>query len=178
MSKALTAGARKAIQANEAKKRVKKAEPERPKSVVVTPNERQARVAQAIMEGHTETDAVRAAGYHPASASNVMKQEGIQQALAEARKGMEDISTIKRVDVMNIFLEAIEMARIQADPANMINGADKIAKMMGYYAPETKRIELTSDHSVLQSKLRQLSDAELYEIAGGKAKVIEGEVLQ
>ena len=78
---------------------------------------------------------------------------------------------------MNLFLEAIDMARTMADPANMINGADKIAKMLGYYAPETKRLELTMDQNLLQNKLRSLSDDELADLASSRATVVDGEVV-
>lgn len=134
--------------------------------------------ANAIIEGASESDAARAAGYHPSAAQRVMRQEDVQLHLAAAREEITDTTTIRRLDVLNVFLDAIEMARTLADPANMINGADKVAKMMGYYAPETKRIELSMDQKVLDSKLKQLSDAELMELAAGKARVIEGEVLQ
>lgn len=134
--------------------------------------------AEAIMNGASQSDAARAAGYHPSTASSVMRSEDVQIALAEARKGITDATTIRRLDVLNVFLDAIEMARTLADPANMINGADKVAKMMGYYAPETKRIELSMDQKVLDSKLKQLTDAELMELAAGRARVVEGEVLR
>lgn len=153
----------------------------REKSVVAKQKEVKAKheaFANAILEGASESDAARAAGYHPASASTVMRQEDVQQHLASARQEISDTTTIRRLDVLNVFLDAIEMARTLADPANMINGADKVAKMMGYYAPETKRIELSMDQKVLDSKLKQLSDAELMELAAGNARVIEGEVLQ
>lgn len=132
-------------------------------------------VADALMEGHTETDALRAAGYHPTSAASVVRHEEVQQFLAKARREVEDKTTIRKFDVLNIFMEAIDMARTLADPANMINGADKVAKMLGYYAPETKRIELTTDQATLSSKLKQLSDAELLEMAAGRMKTIDAE---
>lgn len=141
-------------------------------------NPRHQIVANAIMEGAKETDALRAAGYHPSNATNVMRKEEVQSILAEARAEVEDLTTIKRLDVLNIFMEAIDMARTLADPGQMINGADKVAKMMGYYAPETHRIELTADQNVLQAKFQQMTDEELLSIAAGRAKVIEGEVLQ
>ena len=53
--------------------------------------------------------------------------------------------------------------------------------MMGYYAPETKRIELTGDSAVLSNKIRSMSDADLLEMAARKraseAKIIDGEVV-
>ena len=153
----------------------------REKSVVAKQEEvraKQEAFANAILEGASDSDAARAAGYHPATAKNVMRQEDVQLHLANARQEIADTTTIRRLDVLNVFLDAIEMARTLADPANMINGADKVAKMMGYYAPETKRIELSMDQKVLDSKLKQLTDAELMELAAGRARVVEGEVLR
>lgn len=140
--------------------------------------ERHRQVADAITTGASESDALRAGGYHPSSGQNAMRTEAIQLALEEAREEIVNVTTLKRLDVLNMFLEAITMARTLADPAQMINGADKIAKMMGYYAPETKRIELSTTESSLQAKFQQMTDQELLELASGRAKVIDGEVLQ
>jgi hypothetical protein len=145
--------------------------------VTKTPEERHKIVADALMEGYSESDALRAGGYHPSNGKNVIRQEDVQGHLTAARQELEEITTIKRLDVLNIFLEAINMARIQADPANMIGGAREIAKMMGYNEPEKKVVEFTGDDNVLKSKIRQMSDEDLYELAYGKAKVIQGEVL-
>lgn len=134
--------------------------------------------ADAIMEGASATQAARAAGYNPANAHQVMRSEDVQEALAKARNELENASTLKRIDVLNLFMEAINMARTMADPANMINGADKIAKMLGYYEPEKIKLEITDNHSALQSKIKQLSDADLYEMAYAQAKRVDGEVVQ
>lgn len=143
--------------------------PEQERQVFEEAMSKQERFADRILQGHSAHDAARAAGYHPSQASKVMRQEDIQALIAKGRNELSSVTTIRRLDVMNMFLEAIDMARTLADPGQMINGADKIAKMMGYYAPETKRIELTGDQKVFSSKLRALTDAELYEIAHGNA---------
>lgn len=150
--------------------------PPRPKSVVV--EEKQKAFADAILEGKSQADAARVAGYHPATAHKVMRQENIQSYLAEARQEITDITTIKRMDVIDIILEAIDMARTLADPSQMINGADKMAKIMGFYAPETMKLEVSQNTAVLSQKYKQLSDDELFAIASGRAKVIEGEVIE
>lgn len=106
-----------------------------------------------------------------------MREEDVQRYLEEARAEITDISTLKRIDVLNIFMDAISMARVMADPAQMINGADKIAKMMGYYAPETLKLEVENNSKALTNKFRQLSDAELYEIAASRATLVDGEVI-
>lgn len=148
---------------------------EREKSAVV--DAKQKLFADLVMEGHSESAAARASGYHPANARNVMRQEEVQGYLAEARREVGDLTTMKRLDVLNVFMEAIDMARTLADPCQMINGADKIAKMMGYYAPETLKLEIEGNTKALSAKFKGLSDAELYEIAAGRATVIEGEVV-
>jgi phage terminase small subunit len=134
--------------------------------------------ANAIMEGANQSDAARAAGYHPTNATQVMRSEDVQLALAEARQQITEATTIKRLDVLNIMIEAVDMARTLADPATMIKGASEIGKMMGYYEPEKLNINVNLDENVFHSKLKQLSDAELLEIASGRARVVEGEVLQ
>lgn len=152
-----------------------KPKPPRKSSVVI---EDQRRIfADVLMETGNKSEAARVAGYHPSNVDNVMRQEDVQGYLAEARGQIEDVSTLRRVDVLNIFMEAIDMARTLADPSQMINGADKVAKMMGYYAPETLKLEVEQNSKSLQNKFRQLSDAELYEIAAGRAKVVDGEVV-
>ena len=138
-------------------------------------------MADAILEGATLAEAARAADIHPTHASTAMKNDDIKGYLKQAREEIEEISTLRRCDVLNLFVEAIDMARTLADPANMINGADKVAKMMGYYAPETKRIELTGDTQALSHKLRTMSDQDLLEIVSRRradaAVVVDGEVI-
>lgn len=152
----------------------------REKSVVTRQEEvrRQHEIfTNAIMEGHNQVDAARAAGYHPSTATSVMRNEEVQLMLAEARKEITDISTIKRIDVLNVFLDAIEMARTLADPAQMINGAKEVGKMLGFYEPEKVDIKLSMDSNVLAAKMRQMTDDELYELAAKKAKTVDGEVI-
>ena len=154
--------------------RLKKDSPSIPKkerepSVV---NPRHKAVADALLEGARPSDAMRAAGYDPSSAQNVMRQETVQQLLAEARAEITDISTLRRIDVLNMFIEAIDMARTLADPAQMINGTDKVAKMMGFYAPE--KIEISNGTaSSMQAKYKQMTDEELYAILAERATSIE-----
>jgi phage terminase small subunit len=150
-----------------------------PRQPSVVIDEKRKVVADAILEGHSTSEALRAGGYHPGNAANVMRQEDVQQYLADARSEIQDITTIRRLDVLNILIEAIDMARTLADPAQMINGAKEVGKMMGFYEPETLKLELGGTTSAaMASKFKQLTDEELYEIASRRAKTIEGEVLQ
>jgi phage terminase small subunit len=153
----------------------------REKSVVTKQQEiieKQQAFADAIVCGSSQADAARAAGYHPGSASSVMRQEEIQLMVANAKAEMRELSTIKKLDVLEIFIEAIDMARTLADPAQMINGAREVGRMMGFYEPETLKLEVSGNTAAMASKFKALTDSELLEIAAGRAKVIDGEVVQ
>ena len=88
-----------------------------------TLSEKRKTLADALLAGHSKADAARAAGYHPSNAAQVMRQEDVQAYLAEARSEISSLTTIKRLDVLNVFLEAIHMARNLGDPAQIIAGA-------------------------------------------------------
>lgn len=138
------------------------------------PSAVQQKLIDGIMEGDSPTKAaIERCGQ--TTSTMMMRSETVKAALAEARKEIADATTLKRLDVIEIVMEAIDMARTLADPAQMINGADKLAKIMGYYQPETLKLEVSKDSNVLSSKFRQMSDEELLEIAAGRAKVIDGE---
>ena len=106
-----------------------------------------------------------------------MRQEEIQGYLTEARREIRDITTVRRLDVLNIFMDAIDMARTLADPAQMINGAKEVGKMMGFYEPETLKLEVEGNTRSLSAKFKALTDSQLLEIAAGRATVIDGEVV-
>jgi len=61
--------------------------------------------------------------------------------------------------------QAIELARQKGDPMAMIRGWAEIGKLIGAYAPERRKVELSIDGAVMQSKLTAMSDAELLAIA-------------
>jgi phage terminase small subunit len=146
------------------------AEPTRPL------NERERLYVQARAQGMTHYPALRAAGYAESSSkaeSIFMSRPAIRAALAEEQAKYREQSRFKRDDVLNGLAEAIDQAKIQADPMGQIAGWREIAKICGFYAPETKKIELGGSAQRLLAKFEQLSDAELLQIAEGE--VFEGE---
>ena len=153
---------------------------QREKSIVAKQTqikERNEAYAHAIVTGATKADAARAAGIHPSALKNQLRQDEIQTMVNEARSELRSISTITKLDVLDIMIEAVDMARTLADPAQMINGAREVGRMMGFYEPETIKIEHNVNHNVMASKFKQMTDEELFAIASNKAKQVEGEVI-
>lgn len=130
------------------------------------------RLVESMMLGNTVAQAARDAGVSGSVAHNRLRSDEVKAKLNEARNEIESSISIKRLDVMNIFLEAVDMARMMSDPSQMINGADKIARMMGYYEPEQVKVDVSVNYDGALRKIRELSDTQLLELAEGR--VIEG----
>lgn len=123
------------------------------------------RLVDGILRAESISGAAKAAGLTPTAASNRLRTSQVKDLLKVGRREIESVSSIKRLDVLNIFLEAIDMARTISDPGQMINGADKIAKMMGYYEPEEIKVDVNLNYEGAMRKIRELSDVELLELA-------------
>lgn len=134
-------------------------------SVPLTPKQR--RVAELVGRGESWNNAAKLAGYSQ-GASNVSTWKSdprILQLISEERRKNELTVAMDRKKVMEGFLEAIEMAKIQSDPTAMIKGWSEIAKMCGYYAPETKKVDISISGKRLVDKFETMSDEELLKYA-------------
>lgn len=126
-------------------------------------------VAEYLVDGNGTAAAVRA-GYGRAGArvaahralrnDNVAAEIGARQAADAARLG------VAREDVLQGLVGAIESAQAQANPMAQIAGWREIAKMLGFYAPERPRVELSAGRQAELRRLEAMSDAELLVLAG------------
>lgn len=139
----------------------------RPRSKVT---EKQQTFVNAKMLGMNDNQAAVAAGSRDAYA--LTNSSTIKEQLAAARRWLTDTTQIKRLDVVEGLLDGIEMARMMGDPGNVIKGWVEVGKLLGHYAPEVKRIELTATQGRLRAKFEALSDEELLAIQEGR--VIDG----
>ena len=135
-------------------------------------NDQQRVFVDAIMAGRNGSTAARMAGYSNPEVQHhaLLQRPTIVQALRFLHKKHEKVSDMSRKKVMDGFLEAIEMAKIQADSGVMISGWREIGRMCGYYAPVESRIKLDISGNVVVEKLNALTDEELVQlIAKGNA---------
>lgn len=132
--------------------------------------ERGEKFVEAKMAGMSDADAKRAAGMTTGDIKNI---QSIRHQLAAARRWLTDTTQITRLDVIEGMIDGIEIARMQGDAGNVIRGWSEVGKVLGHYAPEVKKVELTMEQGKLRSKFEALSDEELLAIQEGR--VIEGE---
>lgn len=84
------------------------------------------------------------------------------KAKYEAEWIEENQMTRKRV--MDGMLEAIEMAKLMAEPATMISGWREIGKLCGYFAPVETRVKVDVTGNVVLDRLNSMTDAELLQV--------------
>ncbi|WP_018609515.1 terminase small subunit [Uliginosibacterium gangwonense] len=131
--------------------------------------EKQEAFTEAVLDGQTLSQAALAAGYSASTHGHaVARAPDVAKALAEARTELSSAAQIRRLDVLEGFMDAINLARLAGDPGAMIKGWSEVGKMLGFYAPEVKKVELTTSQGRLRSKFEVMSDAELLAIACGE----------
>ncbi len=97
-------------------------------------------------------------------ASRTLRIAKVAEALQAHQSADAARLCLRREDVLAGLLEAVEQARVQSNPAAMVSGLREIGKMMGFYAVETKRVDLNVAGQVELRRMNQMSDAELLRI--------------
>ena len=124
-------------------------------------------VAEYLTDSNGAAAAIRA-GYAPSSAKiiacRLTKDNRVQEALQARQSADAARLCLRREDVLAGLLEAVDQARVQSNPMAMVSGLREIGKMMGFYAIETKRVEVSAAGQVDLNHLNRLSDAELLAI--------------
>jgi phage terminase small subunit len=132
----------------------------------------------AILAGMTPIQAAKAAGttkHLQSAASSMASSLTVQRAIEKGRADFEKANLMTKKRVMDGFLEAIDVARLQADSVAMTGGWREIAKMCGYYEPTKHKLEVSVNGQVVIQKLQQLTDEQLLQLADGEADALDGE---
>lgn len=107
------------------------------------------------------------AGYSPTQVSyahRMAKMPNILAAYNEEKRLIEEAAQMTRKKVMDGLIEAVEMAKLMAEPATMVSGWREIGKMCGYYEPKKVQLDVNVTGNVIHQRLNALSDAELLKL--------------
>lgn len=119
------------------------------------------------------SEAARRAGYSEKTAGAIatenLQKPAIRQAIAALRSDNAARLDLTRQDVLAGILEAIEMARMMADPAAMLAGYRDLARMCGFNEPEVHRVEATPGVSAVVARFVAMTDDELAALVSGRA---------
>lgn len=129
---------------------------------------RQARFVQEYMVDGCGSQAAIRSGISPSGAhvwaSRTLRIAKVSEALKALQEADATRLSIQRENVLAGLLEAVEQAREQRNPMTMIRGWAEVAKMLGLYAVEVKKVDLNLTGQVEMARYSQLSDAELIQI--------------
>lgn len=98
-----------------------------------------------------------------------MSKPSIQAALAQAEADLARKTDISKATVIGELRAAIGVAEGKMDAGSMIRACAEMAKMLGFYSPETIRVAVTAESDAQRAKFDAMSDDQLLAIARGGA---------
>ncbi len=127
--------------------------------------EKQKLYAVARARGESVPNAMAAAGYNEqvSYGYRMDKMPNVQRLIQQEQALYAEAAQIDRKKVIDMQLEAYEMAKTMAEPATMVAAAREIGKICGLYEP--KKVEVSVNGSIQHEmhRLDSMSDAELLE---------------
>ena len=127
--------------------------------------EQQLAFAKGWAAGESITTAAHRAGYADDRVGYRMAvMPNILRVYHAEKVRYEEASQMTRKRVMDGLLEAVDMAKLLAEPASMVSGWREIGKMCGYYEPVKRTLDINIKGDVTVRQLNGMSDAELLKL--------------
>jgi hypothetical protein len=105
-----------------------------------------------------------------AKLAGVSVGRALQPIVVEARQRLKEelrgVTAITKEDVVHGIREAIDRARIFAEPMTEIVGWEKLAKLLGFNEPEKVDINLKASIEVVQKNMKTISTPDLVKLLG------------
>lgn len=106
----------------------------------------------------------------------VEDSQKVQAELARIRAETAKNTKITKEMVAEGLKTAADLAQQMADPQGMVAAWRELGKLLGFYAPEVKRLEKGINKKDLLAAMDQMSDEELLKLKGGR--IVDGTVTE
>lgn len=128
--------------------------------------DKQRAFAMARASGESVPNAMAQAGYNeqPSYGYRMAKMPNILAEYDRIKAKWEEAAQMTRKKVMDMHMEAFEMAKMMAEPATMVSAAREIGRMCGYYEPVKQKVELTVNGQVAVKRMEAMSDEDLLKL--------------
>lgn len=127
--------------------------------------EKQRAFAKFWAQGESIATACEKAGYSGSTIGyRLARMPQVIAIYTKEKLAYEGAVGMTRQRVMEGLLDAVEMAKLMAEPASMVSGWREIGRMCGYYEPIKKSIDVTVNGHVVMERMNRLSDAELLKL--------------
>jgi hypothetical protein len=141
-------------------------------------NKRQNQYVENRARGMSREASAILAGY-PAgqeAGKQVEEQPTVAAELARVRAAMAQNAGVSKDDIIQMLQDAAMLAKAQGDAGGLVAAARELGKMLGFYAPEVKKVMHGMDKAAIRQAIENMSDDELYKLA--HARTLEGEFKQ
>ncbi len=95
------------------------------------------------------------------AAHRLLTNVAISSAIEARQRADATRLSMERETVLAQLLEAVQMARVQMNPAGMVAGLREIGKLMGLYAPERVKMAVDDGQTADLRRLEGMSDEAL-----------------
>lgn len=123
-------------------------------------------------EGDSISTAMMRAGYNeqPSYGYRMAKMPNVLAEYDRIKRAYEDAAQMTRKKVMDMHLEAYEMAKLMAEPATMVSAAREIGRMCGYYEPVKQKVEISVNGQIAVKRIESMDTEDLIKmVAEGMA---------
>jgi hypothetical protein len=122
----------------------------------------QRQFVKMLASGESNTTAAMRAGYeNPNIAYRMLRMPNILAALERERELWREAALITKGNVIDMMKEAYDMAKLTSEPHAMVSAAKEIGRILGYYEPVKRKLEITVTGNARLDKLNELSNEEL-----------------
>jgi hypothetical protein len=97
-------------------------------------------------------------------AYRMTKMPNVLKLYHEEKAKYEAAAQMSRKKVMDMLVEAYDMAKLMSEPASMVSAAREVGRMCGYYEPSKHQIDVNVTGDVTVRQLNSMSDADLLKI--------------
>lgn len=126
-------------------------------------------------EGDTQANALIRAGYEGdiarTRAAQIAALPHVRAEYERRKAEYADVVKMTKKRVMEMHIEAFDMAKLMSEPASMVSAAREIGKLCGYYEPKKIDITMNVNGSVRLDQMNKMTDAELLKIIEGGSLV-------
>lgn len=115
-----------------------------------------------LVEGDNVAGAMQRAGYNeqPSYGYRMLKMPNILKAKREYEALYAEASKMTKKKVMDMLLEAYDMAKTMSEPSTMVSAAREVGRMCGYYEPTKVKLDISVTGQAMD-RLSRLTDEEL-----------------
>lgn len=125
--------------------------------------------------GETILSAANRAGYADGGTMcyRMAKDPAILKFYNREKALYEESCAMSRKKVMDMLLEAYDVAKLVTEPASMVSAAREIGRMCGYYEPVKRTIDINVKGNVTVKQLERASDEDLLKLIKGEASGVD-----